>query len=140
MPLIREKLAEGKCVTFYPRGISMLPMLRQGKDSVTLAPINGTLKKYDVPLYQRDNGSYVLHRIVEVGETYTCVGDNQFDMEPGLRHEQMIAVVSSFTRDGHTIYITDMGYRLYCRVWHWSRPVRHFLLRLKRFLKRKLRK
>ena len=53
MPLLRERLAAGQTVRYLPfRGISMLPMLRQGKDSVELAPLPEKLKKYDLPLYQ----------------------------------------------------------------------------------------
>lgn len=124
MPLIRERLASGQSVSFSPRGISMLPMLRQGKDSVVLSPLPDKLNKYDLPLYQRDDGHYVLHRIVKAGETYTCIGDNQFVYERGLEHRQMIAVVTAFTRDGKRIVVSDPGYRLYCRIWHISRPVR----------------
>ena len=94
MPLIREQLAEGKTVRFSPRGVSMLPMLRQGIDSVVFSPLPEKLKKYDLPLYQRQNGQYVLHRIVKVGDTYTCIGDNQLAYEPELRHDQMIALVT----------------------------------------------
>ena len=85
MPLIQESLSAGRSVRFSPRGISMLPMLRQGIDSVILSPAPETLKKYDLPLYRRDNGKYVLHRIVDAGATYTCVGDNQFQLEHGIR-------------------------------------------------------
>ena len=63
MPLIRESLDEGKSVFFMPNGISMLPMLHQGIDKVTLSPLPEQLKKYDLPLYQRENGQYVIHRI-----------------------------------------------------------------------------
>lgn len=129
MPLFRERLAAGQRVTFSPRGSSMLPMLRQGIDTVTLSPLPEKLKKYDLPLYQRKNGQYVLHRIVEAGQTYTCIGDNQFVYEPGLTPEQMIAVVSSFTRAGRVYAVTDWRYRLYCRLWHHSRTIRHFCLR-----------
>ena len=40
----------------------MLPMLREGKDSVVLSKISEPLRKYDVVLYQRRNGQYVLIR------------------------------------------------------------------------------
>ena len=56
MPLFHERLAAGQKIKFNPRGISMLPMLRQGIDSVTLSPLPDKLKKYDLPLYQRDDG------------------------------------------------------------------------------------
>lgn len=129
MPLIRELIGRGQSVRLFPRGISMLPMIRQGTDSVQLSPLPEQLKKYDVVLYRRDNGKYVLHRIVDVADTYTCVGDNQFVMEPGLRQDQMIAVVTAFYR-GETMYhTTHGGYGIYCRIWHYTRPLRHFLKR-----------
>ena len=126
MPLFREQLAAGRTVKFSPRGISMLPMLRQGIDSVILSPLPDKLRKYDLPLYQRDDGKYILHRIVEAGETYTCIGDNQFVYEHGLRHDQMIALVTAFTRGDRVIPVTHPVYRLYCVVWHHSRGLRHF--------------
>lgn len=139
MPLIQETLSAGKTVKFSPRGISMLPMLRQGVDSVILSPVPEKLHKYDLPLYQRDDGHFVLHRIVKTGETYTCIGDNQFDFEQGLRHDQMIALVTAFTRDGREIAVTNIWYGLYCRFWHYSRPLRHFWRRGKGWLRRHLR-
>lgn len=124
LPLIQEGLAAGKRVRFSPKGTSMLPMLRQGIDTVIISPVPEKLKKYDLPLYRRSSGQFVLHRIVEVGERYTCVGDNQFDLEKGLRHDQMIGVVTAFTRGDRRISVTNPGYRLYCRFWHYSRPLR----------------
>ena len=139
MPLFRERLVAGQRVRFSPHGISMLPMLRQGKDSVTLSPVPEVLKKYDLPLYQRADGSYILHRVISVGETYTCMGDNQFVPEPGLKHAQMIAVVTAFTRGDREIRVTDWRYRLYCRFWHGSRPVRYLWRRGKNWIRRHLR-
>ena len=140
MPLFREQLDAGKTVKFSPRGISMLPMLRQGIDSVVLSPVPEKLRKYDLPLYQRDDGKYILHRIVEVGQTYTCIGDNQFDFETGVRHDQIIAVVTSFTRGQRMHSVNELPYRLYCRVWHHSRGIRHFWRRGIGWLKRKFAK
>ena len=136
IPLITERLEAGQEVRFSPRGVSMLPMLRQGIDSVVLSPVPAKLKKYDLPLYRRSSGQFVLHRIVRVGETYTCVGDNQFDLEQGLRHDQMIALVTAFTRGDKLIPVTNSGYRLYCVFWHHSRPLRRLWRRGKAFLRR----
>ena len=139
MPLIRERLAAGQTVRFSPQGVSMLPMLRQGIDSVVLASPPEKLKKYDLPLYRRENGQYVLHRIVSVNDGYVCIGDNQFEPEAGLCHEQMIAVVTEFYR-GHRKWRCDsLRYRLYCRFWHHSRPVRHFWRRGIGWLRRHLK-
>ena len=136
MPLIREKLAADQSVQLSPVGISMLPMLRQGRDCVILKPVSGRLKIYDIPLYQRDDGHYVLHRIVKAGESYTCIGDNQFSVETGVRQDQLIAVVAGFTRDGKQCRLDALSYRIYCRFWHYSRPVRWLYRGIKRRLRR----
>lgn len=132
MPLIKEQLARGSSVRFGPRGISMLPMLRQGRDNVVISPVKGRLKKYDLPLYQRDDGSFVLHRVVKVGDTYTCIGDNQHELEHGIRDDQIIGVVTAFSRDDRDIPVSDLRYRVYCRLWHWLRPVKRVLGKVKR--------
>lgn len=138
MPLIQENLNNGKSIRFSPSGISMLPMLRQGIDSVVLSPIPGKLKKYDLPLYQRENGKYVLHRIIRVGDTYTCIGDNQFVEESGIRQDQLLALVTGFYRGENYHSVNEPAYRLYCRFWQMSRPLRHFWRRGIGFLRRKL--
>ena len=137
-PLMMERLAAGQSVRFSPKGLSMLPMLRQGKDNVVLSPVPARLKKYDLPLYQRDNGQYVLHRVIQVGTTYTCMGDNQFIPEPGLRHDQMIGVVTGFYREEKFHDVQEWGYRLYSRVWYHSRHLRRFWRRAKGWLRRHL--
>lgn len=134
LPIIEEQLQNGQSVRFTTNGTSMLPMLRDGKDQVLLSPLPERLKKYDLPLYRRENGQFVLHRIVGVGETYTCVGDNQFDLERGLRQQQMIGVVTEFTRKGKTYSVNAFSYKLYCRLWHYSR----FPRRVYRAIKRRL--
>ena len=132
MPLIKEKLAEGREVIFSPRGTSMLPMLREGRDTITLSPVPNKLKKYDIPFYQRENGQYVLHRIVKIGDTYTCIGDNQFVYENGVKREQIIALCIAFTRNGREYHANSMRWQLYARFWHYSRFPRRVLAGLKR--------
>lgn len=139
MPLIEEYLAQGKPVKFSPRGISMLPMLRQGVDSVILESHKGVLRKYDIPLYRRDDGCFVLHRVVKVGKTYTCIGDNQFVLEKGIRQDQIIAIVTGFYRGTKYYSVNNMGYLLYSRVWHCSRGIRHFCGRCLAGIRRRLR-
>lgn len=139
MPLIREQLAAGKSIRFSPSGISMLPMLRPGVDSVVLSQVPERLKKYDLPLYQRANGQYVLHRVIRVGECYTCMGDSQFEEETGLAQDQMIALVTAFTRGDKTYRVTDVSYRIYCRFWLGSRPIRHVWRRGMGWIRRHLK-
>ena len=137
-PLFRERLAAGQQVRFSPMGTSMLPMLREGRDSVVLSPPPKKLRPFDLALYRRDSGAYVLHRITAVGQTYTCMGDNQFVSEHGLRHDQIIALVTGFRRNGRDHTVTEPGYRLYCFLWHYSRPLRRFWRRGLGWLRRHL--
>ena len=138
MPHIREVLAQGRSVAIGPKGTSMLPLIRQGIDFVELSPLPDKLKKYDLPLYQRRDGQYVLHRIVKAGSTYTCIGDNQFSYEKGVRQEQLIAVVTGYYRDEKYIPVSNFRYKCYCRLRHWTRFPRHVLLWLR--IKLKIRK
>ena len=139
MPLLRERLAAGQIVRYLPfRGISMLPMLRQGKDTVELAPLPEKLKKYDLPVYQYPSGKYVMHRVVEVKEDhYICLGDNLTDLER-VYHDQMIGVVSAFKRGNRRIRVDAPGYWIYCRVWVAIFPIRKFYKRAKSWLRRQL--
>lgn len=139
LPLIRERLAAGQTIRYLPfRGVSMLPMLRQGKDTVELSPLPEKLKKYDLPVYQYPSGKVVMHRVVSVENGYyLCLGDNTYEYEKILP-EQLIGLVSAFKRADKRIEVTNRGYRLYSRLWVASFPVRRALRRLKRFLRRLL--
>lgn len=136
IPLILEKVSQGHKVRLYPRGTSMLPLIRQGIDSVELSPLNGPLKKYDLPFYKRDDGQYVLHRIVKAEQTYTCIGDNQTVYEQGVRQDQLLAVVTGFYRKDRYHSVDEFGYKCYLRFWHWTRWIRRYWRWIKGKLKR----
>ena len=141
MPLIGERLAAGYAVRYLPfRGISMLPMLRQGKDSVELSPLPSKLKKYDLPVYRRPNGQYVMHRVVAVKEDhYVCLGDNTEVFEK-IYPNQMLGIVSAFRRREKRIEVTNLTYQLYCRLWRPLRPLRKGYKWAKRMARRCLKK
>lgn len=132
MTLVRERLAAGYQVRYLPfRGISMLPMLRQGKDAVELGPLPEKLKKYDLPVYQMPSGKYLMHRVVKVTPThYICLGDNTLEFET-ICPEQMIGVVTAFTRNGRRISVRNPFYRLYCRLWRMTLPGRRLYKKIR---------
>ena len=128
MGIILERLDAGGTVTFSPNGTSMLPMLRDGEDSVVLKSAKGKkLHLFDVALYRRDNGQYVLHRVIDFARNgdYVMCGDNQFARERGIRDNQILAVMSGFFRKGRSYTTKSMLYRLYTNFWYYSRPLRH---------------
>lgn len=72
-----QRLSEGRTVNIPLTGISMSPLLREGRDSLVLSPLpaDAPLHKYDVVLF-RYRGSYLLHRVVSInGDTVTTRGD-----------------------------------------------------------------
>ncbi|MBE6976797.1 MAG: hypothetical protein E7439_06360 [Ruminococcaceae bacterium] len=140
MELVRSQVAIGRKVRYLPfRGVSMLPMLRQGKDSVEIAPLPEKLKKYDLPVYQLPSGKYVMHRVVAIKDThYVCLGDNTYEYET-IYPEQMIGVVSAFRRGDKRIEVTAPGYRLYAKIWVGLFPVRKFFRGTKKWLRRLLK-
>ena len=138
MLLVRERLAAGYKVRYLPfKGVSMLPMLRQGKDRVELGPLPERLKKYDLPVYQIPGGKYLMHRVLKVTPThYICLGDNTLEYETILP-EQMIGVVTAFERSGKRIEVSNPLYRLYCLIWSHTRPARSLYKRFREKTKRK---
>lgn len=123
MPLLQERLSAGQRVRFAPMGTSMLPLLRPGRDSVTLIGLDRPPERFDIVMYRRADGSYVLHRVVRAGSPCICLGDHQFECET-VNLGQIFAKVISFTRAGREYSVKDGAYRCYCCVWHFTRPVR----------------
>lgn len=135
---IRRKLEQDGQVRIRPGGNSMLPTFRPNEDIIILSPLPQTLKKYDVIFYQRSDGKPVLHRVIAVGETFTCVGDDQFQTEPGVKRDQMIGLVTGFVRNGRERSVEGNAYKLYCRFWHHTRKLRHIIKWPKYHLRRLL--
>lgn len=138
LPLMQTLLAEGKTVSFRPNGVSMRPMLEDGRDTVFLTAVPQTLRKNDVLLYRRKNGQFVLHRLVRIqGGAYIFFGDAQFAPEL-VEKEQMLALVCGFIRKGKRYETDAISYRTYVFLLNASRPLRHFLRRATAWLKRRM--
>jgi hypothetical protein len=153
-PLMSALLDEGKEIRFTVTGNSMGPFLRHKRDQAVLVkPADPTaLQVGDVPLYQRDNGQLVLHRIAERDDgrkrylwgerepfpsmhvdgplTYTMLGDAQTVSEPNIRPEQIMAVATAFIRKGKRVECRVGAYRRRTLFWHTLMPVRAPLVHL----------
>ena len=128
VPLLQLQMETAGSALLTVTGWSMLPMLHNRKDQVTITPVTDRCKKGDVILYRRDNGRYVLHRILRCRkEGYILCGDNQFFTEK-VDHRQVIAVVTGFTRKGKSYPVTNAGYRRYTWCWVFFHPVRWLYL------------
>lgn len=114
------------------RGMSMFPLLKDRRDSVTLEKIKDTPKKRDIILYKRDSGQYVLHRIVKIKDnTFTLVGDNQHELEHGIRLDQILAIVTSIKRKEKEINLSKSKlYKIYSYLWCLNIFVRRIILKI----------
>lgn len=134
-PLMAEVLNNAGEVTFTVTGNSMLPLLRHRRDKVCIVkPDENNLKKYDIPLFIRKDGKYILHRIVEVKtDGYVILGDNQCVKEYPVFNSQIIGVVKGISRNGKYISCGGFWYMAYCRFWLFAYPFRWLYLRAKQF-------
>lgn len=118
-------------------GISMRPLIKEGRDTVLIKKRpSGALKKYDAVLFRRPGvtgrGAYILHRIIKVNNdgTYWIVGDNltSGDVVPD---EHVIGVLDTVVRKGKRISSKSFKYRLYVHLWWDFYPVRFALRKIR---------
>ena len=139
-PLLEEILASGGTAEITVTGNSMYPMLKHRKSQVRLARADH-ISVGDLPLYRRDNGAYILHRIIgEEDGAFVCCGDHQWHPEQPVRRDQIIAVVTHFRRGSQWISCDHPGYRRYWKFWTSIRPLRRLVFggtrRIARFVRR----
>ena len=131
-----EELKKGNSVKIMPRGVSMHPMLKEGRDDVTIAPIgNRRLRTNDVILF-RYNGILTLHRLCKITrEGYFFMGDNFSFTEGPVAEADIYGILMEFTRKGKKIRCSNFIYRISARIWLILIPVRDpikdFLFKIK---------
>ncbi len=138
-----QVLGRGEQLIHSNVGDSMLPLIRQGKDLMVIAPRpEGRCKRYDAVLYKRPNGRYVLHRILKVRkDDYVICGDNRCVREFGVPDSWIIGVLAAVLRDGkRELKVTDWRYRLYVHLWCDFFWIRVLLIRIRRFSRKLTRK
>lgn len=139
---IERQLAEAGFYVSTTVGVSMRPMLRNRHDRVIIRPVGEKrLQKYDLPLYRRPDGKYVLHRIIGVEDGYYVIrGDNTYIKEK-VPDSWIIGVMSEFYRGDRHVMADDKRYRRYAAFWQGIYPLRkpfHTLHMLGARVKRKI--
>ena len=119
--LIREVLASGGEFRLYPHGTSMLPLIRQGVDSVALRSLTRPPRKFDILFYKRRDGSYILHRVKEVTKDGLVLwGDNHTMLEYGITEENIIGYAARIFRGETELDCQSLRYRLYLQLWQFK--------------------
>ena len=127
-----EYLRKYHTLTYKNVGVSMLPLLKQGRDSFTVREVkpDESCKIWDVVLYKRGT-HYVLHRIIKIyNDSYDILGDNCIGIERRIPKTDVLGVMTEFTHKGKRCTTRDLRYRLYVFLWCRPYPVRIFLKKL----------
>ena len=126
--LIREVLSSDGEFRLYPHGTSMLPLLRQGIDSVALRKLDRPPRKFDILFYKRQDGSYILHRVKEVTKDGLVLwGDNHTMLEYGITEKNIIGYAARIFRGETELDCQSLRYRLYLWLWQFE-AIRDFVL------------
>ena len=134
-------LEETDTVPLTITGSSMTPFLVHGRDVVYRSRACHPLKRGDMVLYRRGSGAYILHRVFRAEEGgYTMVGDNQTLLEPGIRPEQVMAVVTAVRRKGKLLRRGSFWWDFFEKVWIRMVPLRPGIRAVYSCLKRTITK
>ena len=136
-----EKLEAGGTVSFSPKGVSMLPMLRDGGDSVTLKKPPAKLKRGTVALFVLtdvpEGRKFILHRYMrkEKGLLVFC-GDNRVTCDPPVPYENVLGVVTEYVRSGRKHSLNEPWYKLYTAWMVLTPRIRRVSMRAERLIYR----
>jgi hypothetical protein len=115
---LEDILVSEGTITYTVIGKSMEPMLRQNHDIVTIIKKEPNVRcsENDVVLFKKKQ-KLVLHRIIEVlpDGRYNILGDNCAMKEKDVKEEDVIGIMTSFSRDGMKYYVTDDRYNNYIK-------------------------
>ena len=124
-------ISSGGEFRLFHKGTSMMPLLRQGKDSVVLVAPND-IKKNDILLYKRANGQFVMHRAIKIKkDEYIMCGDNQYEHERGIKKENILAKVKGIYRGDVYFETNNTEYQKYVKR---KLPVRRAKIRFLYFI------
>jgi signal peptidase len=141
-PVIQELLQNNQKVRMTVTGNSMMPFLREDTDSVELSSVNfNDLRFGQIPLIKRNNGQYILHRLVyKKKNCFYISGDAELWIEGPIMPDQLIAVVTNIWHNDKQVSLTSISWKLATTIWWLRLPVRYIFVCLKRFIKRLMKK
>lgn len=122
IPEIGKLLSEGREVELRPKGNSMLPFIRQEKDSVVLLKKPG-VEVGDIVL-AKTGGRFVLHRVYKMeGTALTLMGDGNVAGTERCTVDDVLGTVIRIVRPGGKSVIPSKG-----MLWKALKPIRRYLL------------
>ena len=137
---LAEILSTGAVFPLVVTGSSMMPFLKEGRDTVRLRQTD-QLHRGKIIFFRRKNGEFVLHRIRRIYPDGRLLvnGDAQKWCESVCR-DQVLAEVISISRDGREILPDSMRSRILRALWYPTRIFRPLIWRTYAFLRRTAKK
>lgn len=128
LPEVAKFLDEGREVELSPKGNSMLPFIREGKDSVVLKKFP-SVEVGDIVLVQLP-GRYVMHRVVDENRNLlTLMGDGNIRGTESCTRDEVLGTVIYIVRGGKRRVKPGKG-----RWWRVLLPFRRIILGIYRRL------
>ena len=128
-------------VTICLEGSSMMPLIRRGKDPVTIVPLKQPLKIGDVVLFTTGAERYVVHRVWKIsGEKICTLGDNCVNPDPWITRDCVLGQVVLYSRNNRKHRLDTPAARLWGRVWMAVFPLRKCCIQLKSTIRKFYRK
>ncbi len=118
-------------VTITLEGDSMRPLIRRGRDKVTIVPLMRELKIGDVVLFKGGEKRYVVHRVrgIDANGWVCTLGDNCWNDDGWMPSELIWGLVVRMERGGRTYTLDSDAARRWGRVWMRIHPMRMFYRR-----------
>ena len=125
LPVLIDIIKSGKDVSVTVTGSSMAPFLAHLRDSIIVSPPPRQFHRGDMVFFQRQDGSYVMHRIhhLKEGKLY-LVGDNQTEIEGPIDPEQVFGIVRKVIRNGKLLQKGDFWWDFFEKAWIRIVPLR----------------
>lgn len=119
---LEEALERDGVIIHHIAGRSMLPLLRQGIDTVVIEKKGDSFKENDVLFYKRDSGKFVLHRLLKIKENgYVIRGDNCYVNEYDIKDRHIIGVLKEIYRGDKRIDCQkSKSYKAYVLLWRYT--------------------
>ena len=133
LSMLREMVEEGQAVNLLISGNSMAPFLLDCRDTIRFKSPDRPLKTGDMVFFQRDNGMFIMHRIIRVhkmadgSKSYDIAGDNQVQIEKGVREDQIFGLIFEAKRKGKMISPGDFWWEFFARIWPRIIPLRRMI-------------
>ena len=134
----KTELEKNGTIAFVAEGYSMWPIIKHRGSSVIVESKKERLTELEVGFYKRQDGTYVLHRVIEVlPDGYVMCGDSQLFIEK-VSEEQVFGKLVGFYKKANYVDCADEKYINKVKKWYKNKGLRK--VRIKFFnLKNKLK-